>query len=99
MLATLEIPDHDDAVIPATGQLAAIGTHFDRVYCPLMRLSHSQALPAGNLPPAQPASLPPLISTSPPGFQATAEDAPGCPARARTRSPPCASHTKRCPPS
>src|SRR6266571_3545398 len=55
MLATLEIPDHDGAVIPATGQLAAIGTHFDRVYCPLMRLSHSQALPAGNLPPAQPA--------------------------------------------
>src|SRR5690349_11618034 len=35
MLATLEIPEHDGTVIPATGQLAAIGTHSDRVYRPL----------------------------------------------------------------
>src|SRR5437588_11298082 len=55
MLATLEIPDHDSPVIPATGQLDAIGTHFDRVYRPLMRLSHPHAAPAVNLPPAQPA--------------------------------------------
>src|SRR3989441_9909829 len=55
MLATLELPDVDGPFIPATGQLGAIGTHSDRVYCPLMRLSHPHALPAGNLPPAQPA--------------------------------------------
>src|SRR5258706_10895693 len=54
MLATLELPEHNSPVIPATGQLAAIGTHSDRVYRPLMRLSHPQALPAGHLPPAQP---------------------------------------------
>src|SRR3989442_14615723 len=58
------------------------------MHCPLAT-SHQRSLP----------SLPPLISTSPRGFQATAEDAPGCPARARTRSPRCASHTKSCPPS
>src|SRR5712692_3116523 len=55
MRATLEIPEHDSAVIPATGQPAAIGTHLDRVYGALMRLSHPQAVSAVNLPPAQPA--------------------------------------------
>src|SRR6266487_646167 len=54
MLAMLELPEMDGSVIAATGQLATIGTHFDRVYRSLMRLSHSQALPAGHLPPAQP---------------------------------------------
>src|SRR6266702_1801655 len=53
MLAMLELPEMDGSVIAATGQLATIGTHFDRVYRSLMRLSHSQALPAGHLPPAQ----------------------------------------------
>src|SRR6266567_7524378 len=55
MLANFELPEMDGSVIAATGQLATIGTHFDRVYRSLMRLSHSQALPAGHLPPAQPA--------------------------------------------
>src|SRR2546428_648700 len=47
--------EHDSAVITATGQPAAIGTHLDRVYGALMRLSHPQAVSAVNLPPAQPA--------------------------------------------
>src|SRR6266567_2637199 len=53
MLATLELPDVDGSVIATTGQLGAIGTHSDRVYRPLMRLSHPQAAPAVDLPPAQ----------------------------------------------
>src|SRR2546428_3712044 len=44
-------------------------------------------------------SLSPLINTSPHGLQATAETAPGCPARALTRSPLDTSHTKSSPSS
>src|SRR5260221_12225815 len=55
MLATLEFPERDDPVIPATGQPTAIGTPLERLDCPLMRFSHPHALPAVHLPPAHPA--------------------------------------------
>src|SRR5207237_4963488 len=52
MLATLQVPDSDGPVLPATGEPAAIGTHLERLYCPLMRLLHPHALPTLDLPPA-----------------------------------------------
>src|SRR5260370_37127531 len=39
-LATVQVPERDAPVIPATGQRAAIGTHLERLDCPLLRLSH-----------------------------------------------------------
>src|SRR6266567_5371788 len=54
MLATLQVPERDGPIIPATGQRAAIGTHLERLDGPLMRFSHPHALPALHLPPAQP---------------------------------------------
>src|SRR5258707_1835932 len=45
--------------------------------------SHQRSIP----------SLPPLTSRSPSFIQATANTRPACPARARTHSPLCASHT------
>src|SRR6266516_3339942 len=55
MLATLEVPEHDGPVIPATGEPAPIGTHLERLHRPLMRFSLPHAHPAVHLPPAQPA--------------------------------------------
>src|SRR5437764_14635178 len=55
MLATMQVPEHDGPVIPATGQPAAIGTHVERLHGPLMRLLHPHTLSAVDLPPAQPA--------------------------------------------
>src|SRR5947209_19226657 len=54
-LAVLEVPETDGPVIPATGRHAPIGTHLERLHRALMRLSHSDALPALQIPPAQPA--------------------------------------------
>src|SRR5713226_70823 len=53
MLATLQIPERDGPVLPATGQSAPIGTHLERLHRPLMRFSLPHALPAMHLPPAQ----------------------------------------------
>src|SRR2546425_5392690 len=36
--ATLQVPDSDGPVLPAAGQPASIGTHLERLDCPLMRL-------------------------------------------------------------
>ncbi len=55
MLAPLELPERDRPVIAATGQLAAIGTHLERLHGSPMRLLHLHALPTLDLPPAQPA--------------------------------------------
>src|SRR5258706_5309846 len=52
-LATLEVPQRDGPVIPATGQQAPIGTAPERPDRTLMGLAHPYALPAGHLPPAQ----------------------------------------------
>ena len=53
MLATVQVPERDDPVIAATGQRAVIGTHLERLDCPLMRLSHSHALSMLQAPSAQ----------------------------------------------
>src|SRR5205823_14549795 len=53
MLATVQVPEHDGPVIPATGEPAPIGTHLERLHHPLMRFLHPHALPAVHLPPAQ----------------------------------------------
>src|SRR6266567_5606728 len=50
--ATLEVPDSDGPVLPAAGQPASIGTHLERLDCPLMRLLHPHAPPTLDLPPA-----------------------------------------------
>src|SRR3989440_8214421 len=55
MLATVQVPDRDGPVLPATGQPASIGTQLERLDGPLMRFSLPHALPAVHLPPAQPA--------------------------------------------
>src|SRR5258708_30765643 len=55
MFATLEVPEHDGSIIPAAGEQAAVGTHFERMHHPRMRLLHPHALQARHLPPAQPA--------------------------------------------
>src|SRR5438128_2579557 len=49
--------------------------------------SHQRSLP----------SLPPLTTRSPLGAQVSAETTPGCPPKARTRVPLCASHTSSSP--
>src|SRR2546423_6045367 len=61
MLATVQVPERDGPIIPAAGQPAPIGTHLERLDCPLMRLlipvpqtGFPHALPAVDLPPAQP---------------------------------------------
>src|SRR5260221_4104016 len=53
MLATLQVPERDGPIIPATGQRAPIGTHLERLDRPLMRLSHSHALSLLQVPPPQ----------------------------------------------
>src|SRR2546423_15478112 len=72
MLATLQVPERDGPIIPATGQRAAIGTHLERLDGPLMRFSHPHALPAVQLPPAQhsvTASTDHQLSTGSPGHR------------------------------
>src|SRR2546429_9405493 len=72
MLATMQVPEHDGPVIPATGQHAPIGAHLERLHRPLMGLLHSYALPALNLPPAQHAvttSTDQHLSTRAPGHR------------------------------
>src|SRR6266849_10465816 len=55
MLATLKAPEPDRSVLPAAGEPAAVGTHFERPHRSLMGLLHQHALAARHLPPAQPA--------------------------------------------
>src|SRR5437588_10747053 len=54
-LATLKAPELDRSVLPTAGELAAVGTHFERPHRSLMGLLHQHALAARQLPPAQPA--------------------------------------------
>src|SRR6266571_3732572 len=61
MLATLQVPERDGPIIPATGQRAAIGTHLERLDGPLMRFSHPHALPAVDIPHEE---LPALFATT-----------------------------------
>src|SRR3954470_11798619 len=68
--ATLQVPERDDPVIPAAGQSASIGTHLERLDCPLMRLLHPHAFSALHVPPAKSpvtASTEHQISTESPG--------------------------------
>src|SRR5205823_4877214 len=53
MLAALEIPDVDSAIVSATGEREAIGTHFERLDCSLVRLARVHALSALDVPPAE----------------------------------------------
>src|SRR6266566_7757885 len=53
MLATREVPDGDSAIVPATGEQAAIGTRFEGLDCSLVGLARLQALSALDIPPAQ----------------------------------------------
>src|SRR5207253_1122084 len=55
MLATLKAPEPDRSVLPAAGEPAAVGTHFERPHRSLMGFLHPHALQAVHLPPAQPA--------------------------------------------
>src|SRR5258708_3062264 len=52
MLAPREVPEQNDPFIATTGQAPAIGTHAERLNCPLMPLPHHQALPTLHIPPA-----------------------------------------------
>src|SRR6202165_2147258 len=70
MLATLQVPERDGPVIPATSQKPPIGTHLERLHRPLMRFSLPHALQARHLPPAQhpvTASTDQQFSTESPG--------------------------------
>src|SRR3989440_6243441 len=53
MLAALQIPDVDSAIVPATGERAAIGTHLEGLDCPLVRQARVHALSALDVPPAE----------------------------------------------
>src|SRR5207245_11047995 len=53
MLAALQLPHVDSAIVPATGERAAIGTHLERLDCPLVRPAHLHTLSAIDVPPAQ----------------------------------------------
>src|SRR5437868_5648353 len=53
MLDTREVPDGDSAIVPATGEQAAIGTRFEGLDCSLVRLARLHALSALDIPPAQ----------------------------------------------
>src|SRR6266851_2468630 len=92
MLATLEVPEHDSSIIATTGQLAAIGTDLEGLHRPLMGFSHPYALPAVNIPPAQPAitaSTEQPCPTRVPGqrIHASARLVQGVQARSRGRIP------------
>src|SRR5438132_1255470 len=87
-LATVQVPERDDPVIPATGQRAAIGTHLERLDCPLMRFSLPHALPAVHLPPAHhpvTASSKHQLSTGSPGQR---RDHPRMPHQGALACPP-----------
>src|SRR6266516_7734302 len=51
MLATLKVPEPDRSVLPAAGEPAAVGTHFERPHRSLIRCLHPPALPIYTLPP------------------------------------------------
>src|SRR5579859_316783 len=53
MFAALQLPDVDRAIVPATGERAAIGTHLERLDCPLVRPERVHALSALDIPPAE----------------------------------------------
>src|SRR6266516_8153921 len=53
-MATLEVPEPDRSVIPATGDSFAIGTDLERLHDPLMGFSHPHARSTRQVPPAQP---------------------------------------------
>src|SRR3989442_2558471 len=75
-LATLEVPEPDGPVIPATGQPAAIGTHLHRVHPPPMSLLHAHARPAPRSPPAQPSITAASVQQIPIGNPAQRRDHP-----------------------
>src|SRR5260221_6528119 len=88
MLATLQVPERDSPIIPATGQSAAIGTHLERLDGPLMRFSHPHAFPAVHLPPAHhpvTASSKHQLSTGSPGQR---RDHPRMPRQGAITCPP-----------
>src|SRR5258708_20322545 len=98
MLAALEIPQLNGIVITATCQRLPIGTHFERLDCPLMSLStlrhsllcvsHQRSMP----------SLPPLSSSPPAGLQASAYTIEPGSLQDRRRSPLGTSQTTTSPP-
>src|SRR6266567_3426756 len=53
VLTTREVPDGDSAIVPTTGKRAAIGTHLERLNCPLVRPVRLHALPVLDVPPAE----------------------------------------------
>ena len=53
MLAALQLPDIDGAIVPATGERAAIGTHLERLDCSLVRMARVHARAALDVPPAE----------------------------------------------
>src|SRR6266852_5360629 len=53
MLTALQLPDVDRAIVPTTGERAAIGTHLERLDCSLVRMARLHALPALEIPPAE----------------------------------------------
>src|SRR5438876_8848219 len=53
MLAALQLPDVDSAIVSATGERAAVGTHLERLDCPLVRPARLHALSALDVPPAE----------------------------------------------
>jgi hypothetical protein len=53
ILTIIQIPQPNGSVISTTGKRAAVGTDFESLHHSLMSLSHPQALPTFNLPPAQ----------------------------------------------
>src|SRR5712692_6363248 len=70
MLAIVQVTEHNDSVITATGQSAPIGAHLERVHRSLMCLSHAHTFSTLDLPPAQPAvttSTDQNLSTRTPG--------------------------------
>src|SRR2546422_1199610 len=72
MLASMQVPEHDGPVIPATGEPAPIGTHLQRPDRPLMPLLHPPARPAVHLPPAEhavTASTDQQLPTGTPGYR------------------------------
>src|SRR5438046_6888425 len=92
MFAPLEVPEHDGSMIPAAGQPAPIGTDLECMHRALMGFSHPYALPAMNIPPAQPAitaSTEQPCPTRIPGqrIHASARLVQGVQARSRGRIP------------
>src|SRR2546425_1379354 len=88
MLATLQIPECDGPVLPATGQSASIGTHLERLHRPLMRFSLPHALPAVHLPPAQPAVAASTDKPLPTGSPGHGRDYPRMPHKGAIPCPP-----------